>query len=359
VNSDARWDRLADILVRSSTRTGAGDRVLIAMIEVDTFPLARAVYASALRAGAFPQIQFSSALLERDLMLLGTKELVDRVPDLELAGLEWADVYVGLRGFRNPYELDGIAAEYIVAHRRALGTVSHARNERTRWVLVRVPNEAFAQHAGLPQDEALESFFAATLRDWEAESTRLRSLQAVFETAERVRLTGRDTDLTFSTAGRRYLLGDGTHNMPDGEIYTAPVDDSAAGVIAFEFPGIYGGNEIPGVRLELEAGRVVSATAGEKENLLREILDTDEGAARIGEFGVGTNFDITRFSKEILYDEKIGGTIHLALGRAYRECGGLNHSAVHWDLVKDLRQEGAIYLDEKKVFENGRWLVDW
>jgi aminopeptidase len=172
-----------------------------------------------------------------------------------------------------------------------------------------------------------------------------------------VRIVGCDTDLTFSTAGRAYVIGDGHINMPDGEVYTAPVDDSAEGVIAFEYPGFYAGREIGGIRLELRAGKVVAATADTEEELLQQILAMDDGARRIGEFGVGVNFGIDRIVGDILFDEKIGGTMHLALGRAYAECGGRNQSALHWDLIKDLRSEGVIELDGRPVLENGRFLT--
>ncbi len=173
-----------------------------------------------------------------------------------------------------------------------------------------------------------------------------------------MRILGRDTDLSFSTAGRTYVVGDGHINMPDGELYTAPVDDSAQGVISFEFPGTFTGQTIAGIRLEFRDGEVVNATADSGEALLHQILAIDDGARRIGEFGVGVNFSIDRFVGDILYDEKIGGTIHLALGRAYAECGGTNESALHWDIVKDLRSEGSIELDGRCVFENGRFLTD-
>lgn len=145
--------------------------------------------------------------------------------------------------------------------------------------------------------------------------------------------------------------------MPDGEIFTAPVDDSAEGVVYFEFPGVYVGQLIEGIQLEFSKGKVVKASAKTNENLLQDLVNMDEGASRIGEFGVGINFGIDRFCYDILYDEKIGGTVHLALGRAYKECGGYNHSALHWDIVKDLRKEGQILLDGKVVLENGKFLI--
>ncbi len=355
---DQRWSQLGEILVNYSTRTRAGDRLLITMMEPETFPLTLAVYEHAVRAGAFPQVQFSSAYFERALLQHGNEELIARVPDLEQAGMEWADTYIGLRGARNPHELAGIPSDRLTIHKRALGVISALRNEQTRWVLVRVPNESFAQAAGMSLHAMMTFFFAATLRDWEEESRGYRQLRDVFQAGERVRIVGRDTDLTFSTAGRTYVVGDGHINMPDGEIYTAPVDDSAEGVISFEFPGSYAGQTIAGIRLEFRDGEVVDATADAGEALLRRILEIDDGARRIGEFGVGVNFGIDRFVGDILFDEKIGGTIHLALGRAYAECGGTNRSSLHWDIVKDLRRDGAIDLDGRRVFENGRFLVN-
>ncbi len=355
--SDPRWEQLAEILVHYSTGTQPGEKVLITMMEVETFPLARAVYAQAVRAGALPHVEFQSAYLERDLMRYGTPEQLDWVPELSAYGMEWADVYIGLRGARNPHEFTGIAPDRLAAHKRAMGKVSAMRTELTRWVLVRVPNESFAQQAEMSLDEMMAFFFNATLRDWAQESKRYRELQKVFQAAETVRIVGRDTDLTFSTRGRTYEVADGHLNMPDGEIFTAPVDDSAEGYITFEFPGVYFGQQIHGIRLEFLQGEVVKASAESNEGLLHELLKMDEGARRIGEFGVGVNFGIDRFCYDILYDEKIGGTVHIALGRAYKECGGVNQSALHWDIIKDLRQEGAIYLDGRKVFENGKFLI--
>jgi aminopeptidase len=355
---DRRWSHLGEILVNYSTRTQASDRLLITMMELETFPLTLAVYEHAVRAGAYPQVQFASAYLERALLTYGNKELIARVPDLEWSGMEWADAYVGLRGARNPHELAGISPERLAAHKRALGAISALRNEQTRWVLVRVPNESFAQAAGMSLAAAMDFFFDATLRDWEEESRRYRRIRDKFQAAAQVRIVGRDTDLTFSTAGRTYVVGDGHINIPDGEVYTAPVDDSAEGVIAFEYPGLYAGRSIERIHLEFRAGEVVAATAASGEEFLQRILTIDDGARRIGEFGLGVNDGIERFVGDILFDEKIGGTIHLALGRAYAECGGTNQSALHWDLVKDLRTEGAIELDGRRVLENGHFLID-
>ncbi len=355
--SDPRWDQLADVLVNYSTEVKSGDRVQITMMETDTLPLARAVYRAVVQAGGLPNIEFQSAYLERDLMLYGNKEQLDWIPEMSSHGMEWADVYIGLRGARNPHEFKDIGADRITAHKRALGKVSAMRNELTRWVLIRVPNESFAQQSETPLDEMMSFFFNATLRDWAAESKRYVELQQIFQAATQVRIVGLGTDLSFSTAGRIYEAADGKLNMPDGEIFTAPVDDSAEGEIYFEFPGVYVGQRVEGIRLTFSKGEVIKASAESNEELLLQLLNMDEGAKRLGEFGVGTNFGIDRYCYDILYDEKIGGTVHLALGRAYHECNGVNESALHWDIIKDLRKQGAVYLDGAKVLENGKFLV--
>lgn len=353
--SDPRWQQLADVLVNYSTGIKKGEKVLVTMMEETTFPLTRAVCVEAIKAGGLPQVEFQSVLLERDLMLLGTQAQLDWVPELNSYGMEWADVYIGLRGARNPFEFTGIPPANIIAHKKAMGIVSGMRNELTRWVLVRVPNESFAQQAEMSHDEMMDFFFEATLRDWEKEAEWYREVNEVFQAAKMVRIVGHETDLSFSTEGRIYEVADGHLNMPDGEIFTAPVDDSAEGHIYFEFPGVYFGERVPGIRLEFSEGKVVNAMAESNEELLQNLIDMDEGSSRIGEFGVGINYGIDRFTYDILFDEKIGGTIHIALGRAYAECGGVNQSALHWDIVKDLRQEGQIYLDGKLVFEKGKY----
>lgn len=350
------WNELAKVLVSYSVEIQPNDKVLITMVETDTFPLLKAVYAQVVKAGGYPFVEFQSAFLERELMLHGNEQQLDWVTDPSAYAMEWADAYIGLRGNRNPYEFQGISPGKITAHKKAMGQLSAMRTELERWVLVRVPNESLAQQAEISLDEMMDFFFNATLRDWNAEVERYREINEVFQKAERVQILGTGTDLSFSTVGRTYLIGDGSYNMPDGEIYTCPVTDSVDGTISFDFPGVYAGQRVEGIRLEFDEGELVSATAESNEELLNELVHMDEGASRVGEFGVGTNFGIDRFVYDILYDEKIGGTIHIALGRAYKQAGGENYSALHWDLIKDLRVEGEILLDGERVFEKGQFL---
>lgn len=356
--TDPRWDRLAEVLVRYSTAVRRGDRVLITMVEPDTFPLTQAVHAEVVRAGGLPQVEFQSAAMERDLLELGDPTQIGWVPELQDHGMSWADVSIGLRGASSPSALDGIPAERIALHRRAMGVTSTARTERTRWVLVRVPNRRLARAAGLSAEQTRDLFFDAVLRNWEREARSYASIAELFAGGSRVAVQGPGTDLSFSVEGRTWEIDDGHINMPGGEIYTAPVEESVEGEIVFDFPGVYAGRSVPDVRLRFSRGQVVEAHAGGNEDLLHELLDMDEGSRRVGEFGVGLNAGIDRFWGDILYDEKIRGTVHIALGRSYAACGGRNRSALHWDIVKDLRSAGHVLVDGRVVLERGRFAVD-
>jgi aminopeptidase len=355
MDTDNRWQQLAEVLLQHSTETKKGDRVLIIMREVDTFPLARCVYREAVKAGAYPQVVFSSCYLERDLMAQGTKEQLDWIPELHATAMEWADVCVDLRAAVNPFEFEGIKPQVLAAHKCSEGRISALRTEKTRWILIRVPNASFAQQAGRSLEDTMEFFFQATLLDWKKESENYSRIQAALAGTESVRIVGAETDLSFSTTGRKYLIEDGRINMPGGEVYTAPLEDSTDGVIYFEHPGVYGGLLIRDIRLEFRGGEVVNAGASENEGLLHELLDMDAGSRRLGEFGFGTNPKITSFSNDILLDEKIYGTVHIALGRSYKECGGINESALHWDIIKDLRSSGHVLVDGKRVLDRGRY----
>ena len=354
---DGRWRKLAEILVHYSTGVQDQDRVLVTMMEVATLPLLHAVYEQTIQAGGLPQVEFQSSSLEAILLRDGSDDQLAWVPEPQIQGLQWADAYIALRGAPDPRAFEGVEPRKLALHKQAMGQVSAERTRSTRWVLARIPNEAMAREAGLGLDEMMDFFFSATLRDWSQESKEYRALSEVFQRGNSVRIFGHGTDLEFSTQGRSYVIEDGHINMPGGEIFTAPVEESAEGVITFDTPAVYGGQLIHNVRLTFRGGQVVEATADENEELLLQILDSDEGVRRIGEFGVGTNAGIDRFCQDILFDEKIKGTVHIALGRSYTECGGKNYSAIHWDIVKDLRQQGRITLDGRLIFENGKFLV--
>ena len=350
---DKRWQQLGELLVNYATEVQPGERVMIAMGEVQTLPLAEAVYAAAVRAGAYPQVQFLSETLRHALLKYGSGEQLAWVPEIEAYGMEWADVYIGLRGAYNLHMHAQIPADRLSLNQGAMGKVSTLRWEKTRWCVIRVPNAAFAFQAEMDEETVEEMFFNACLLDWEVESRRWREWAQTLGRASTVRVVGKETDLRFSVQGRTWIVGDGKFNMPDGEIHTAPLTSTIDGQIYFEDPGVLGGRLMHDIRLRWEMGRLVEATAGTNQDYLQSIVRTDAGASLIGEFAFGTNPYVTAFTKDILIDEKIGGTVHIALGRSYPESGGDNRSAIHWDIIKDIRREGAVYVDGGLVLEGG------
>ena len=303
-------------------------------------------------------MQFLSETLRHSLLKHGNENQHSWLPEIEAQGMDWAHVYFGLRG-ASPLDLmSDIPASALAANQAAQGKVSTLRWQKTRWCLVRVPNESLAQQAETDLRTLEDMFFAACLLDYEAASARWHEQAARLRGSERVRIVdGAETDLEFSVAGRKWLVFDGKINMPDGEIYTAPVNDTLNGRIHFELPGVFGGRLIRDIRLEWRAGQLIHASAASNPDYLQRVLRTDAGASRLGEFAFGLNPHINRFCRDILYDEKIGGTVHIALGRAYPECGGINQSSIHWDLVKDLREKGTVYLDGVPVLQGGKLLI--
>jgi aminopeptidase len=351
-------DAIARTLVEYSTQVTAGDRVVVIMREIETFPIVRGVAAAAYRQGALVQTLFSGAAMQRDLLLFGSDEQISWTPEVWRYAMEWADVCIDIRGARNPHEFDGVPSARITRMRRAEGEVSALRTSGTRWTILRVPNESFAQLAGMSVDAAEIMFRQAVLQDWEIAGAEYRVLQQRLQGRENVRIVGAGTDLQFSTRDRTYVVDDGRINMPGGEVFTAPIEESVTGTITFEHPGVFAGVFIEGIRLTFREGRVVDAASESNEEFLYQLLDMDAGSRRVGEFGIGTNRYVDRFTNDIFYDEKILGTVHIALGRSYTECGGLNRSALHWDIVKDLRSEGSILFDGVSLFENGTWNVE-
>jgi aminopeptidase len=225
------------------------------------------------------------------------------------------------------------------------------------WVGCQYPTPALAQDAGMPLEQFADFLYGAVLLDWDAERERMTKMKALFDAASEVRIVGHETDLRIGLEGREGKVDAGGANIPGGEVFYSPVEDSAEGVIEFsEFPAVYAGREMSGIRLRFDGGRVVDATASSNEEFLLETLDTDDGARRLGELGIGCNPGITRYMKNTLFDEKINGTVHLALGRGFPELGGSNVSAIHWDTVKDVRRDGKIELDGGVVQENGAWV---
>lgn len=232
----------------------------------------------------------------------------------------------------------------------------------SKWSITLFPTPAYAQDADMSLEEFENFVYGATFSTednppaaWRALARKQGRLIAKLEGAENVRIVGPGTDLSFSIKGRTFVNSDGKRNMPSGEVFTGPVESSAEGYIEYDYPVCHNGREVEGIRLVFKKGKVVEATATKNQAYLRAMLDMDKGARYLGELGIGTNFQIQQFVKTILFDEKIGGTVHLALGQSYPETGGTNKSSLHWDMIKDLRKGGELIIDGKIIQKDGKF----
>jgi aminopeptidase len=309
------------------------------------------------RRGAYVLLQLAFEQLGGPFAREAPLELLRTPAPLQRRIWDEIDGIVTIWSPADPHEGSDLSSERLAALQEGLTPL----RERTMamqvpWVIAEWPVESLAGEAGMRLDEYTDFVFGAVLRDWDAEGERMRRIADVFDRGSEIRIVGEGTDLTLSLEGRNGIVDDGHVNMPGGEVFYAPLEDSATGTIEFcEFPAVYYGSEVVGARLVFEDGRIVDATARSGEDFLISTLDTDEGARRLGELGVGCNPGIQRFTKNLGFDEKIDGTVHLAVGNSYTSSGGLNNSSIHWDIVKDLRYGGRLYVDGRLVQENGAW----
>ena len=264
-----------------------------------------------------------------------------------------SDIVFLIRSDVNPRTLSNVDPSKLTTRGRVTRKI-HDERLTKRWCLTQAPTPGYAQEAGMSLKEYEDFVYSAILIDWSRQRAQMEKLKAVLDKADEVRILGDQTDLTMSIKGRSAVVGDAIHNVPGGEVYTSPIDNSTDGEIAFDLPGIRYGREIRNVRLRFEKGKVVDYSAETNQNVLKSIIETDDGSRRIGELGIGTNRSIKQFTRNILFDEKIGDTIHLALGNAYKQCGGTNSSAIHWDLIKTLKP-GQIILDGETIQRDGRF----
>jgi aminopeptidase len=286
-------------------------------------------------------------------------ELITHPPDIELHEIHNADSYMAIVAPDNTRAGADVPAERLNARQAALREPHMPfLSDVKPWVGCYYPTVAAAQDAGLPLPAFEDFLYGAVLIDWHELREKMERIAEHFDRAETVRIVGAETDLTFSLAGRNGKVDALSANMPGGEIFYSPLEDTAEGVISYlEYPACYLDHEVGGVRLRFKGGTIVDASATSDEEFLVGALDTDEGARRLGEFGIGCNPGIQRHMRNTLFDEKMEGTIHLAIGTGFPQIGGVNTSAIHWDMVKDLRNGGRIELDGKVAQENGVWAL--
>ncbi|MDA8066880.1 MAG: aminopeptidase [Thermaerobacter sp.] len=366
---DPRLDRLARVLVEYSLGVGPGDLVRIAGPALAA-PLVRAAYRAVLRVGGHPFTRIEVDGLDELLLRAGSGEQLDFLSPLEREEVERIDCSLGVWGEYNTRALTGVDPARQARARQARRPLQERFLERAgrgelRWCGVQYPTQADAQEAEMSLAEYADFVLRACLVDrddpvaeWGRIAQEQEALVEWLNQVREVRLTAPGTDLTLGVAGRRWINCCGHENMPDGEVFTGPLEEATRGRVRFSFPSIHDGREVEGVELVFRDGRVEEAHAAKGEKFLHALLELDEGSRRLGEFSFGNNYAITRHTRNTLFDEKIGGTVHLALGAAYPETGGENRSALHWDLVVDLRREGRVYADGRLVYEKGRFLAE-
>ena len=365
---DPRVANLAKILVNHSTQVSANETCLIESTTAAE-PLVAAVYEEVLKAGGHPVVAMGFDGQPAAYFDLATDSQLEWVSPISEWAANEATCRIAIGADTNTRQLSAVPPERQTKRQAATRHLMQKTMERSaggehRWVYTIFPTNAYAADAEMSLRAFEDFYFGACLADeddpvaaWKHTSEETRRLAEWVEGKSEVHITGPGTDIKLGVEGRHFIPCFGDRNMPDGEFFTGPVEDSVEGEVSFHLPAVVGGREVQGVRFKFEAGKIVDASATHGEEFLLKLIDTDEGARRLGELGIGTNYRIDRGTRDVLLDEKIGGTVHLAVGASYPESGGTNESAVHTDLVCDLRQGGKIEVDGQLLQEDGRFVV--
>jgi len=352
---DPRIVEHARILVEWSTEVKPGDMVVI-YATPDSHELVVALHREIAKAGGRVVTLMGSEEAQRAFYDGASEETLQVVPTHLKAITEACDVFIALRSPVNTKALANVDPRRIMIDNKTQQEIQSIRLGK-RWSLTVHPCQTLAQQANMSLEEYRDFVYGATLIDWAEESKMLNVMKEHLESHKEIRYIGPETDLFASTEGRIWIASDGKHNMPSGEVFTAPVDDSVEGKIYFDVPFLQQGKVIEGVRLSFEKGEVVDFSAEKEEATLKSIIETDEGSRRLGEMAIGTNRGIKQYTLNMLFDEKIGDTIHCALGRAYKDCNGVNESAVHVDMIKSMR-DGEILAGDELIYSKGKYFYE-
>jgi aminopeptidase len=364
---DPKITRLAHVLVHYSCNVKKNQLVKI-IGGTEAIPLLREVFAETVKMGANPFTKVMVEDFEEIFYRHAKKDQLSYVSPLDDYEVGKIDTLIAIRSPENTKMLSGVDPKKQAMSFKARGKVMQKFSKRAAagelsWVVTQFPTNASAQDAGMSLADYTDFVFKACMVDkknpvaeWKKVSKYNQKLINYLKRKKQIRIVAPDTDLIFNVKGRTWINCDGANNFPDGEVFTAPVENSASGHIRFTFPAVYRGREVSDVRIEFKNGKAVKATAAQGQNYLNAMLDIDKGSRFLGEVAIGTNFGIKQFTRNILYDEKIGGTFHMALGNSYPESGGKNKSALHWDMICDLRKGGAMYADGQLFFKNGKFV---
>ena len=365
---DPRIEKLAGMLVDYSVCVKPGDKVAIISPEAAA-PLTKAIFLKVLQAGGHPMVMSRSMEIMELLYRYGSTKQLEFVHEGQQIVVEKYDVNISIIGEENTKTLSHVDPAKMVVYDKARTGLMKTSMQRSaagelRWVVAPYPTNGYAQDADMSLSEYEDFLYHACMPDlddpigyWQKVSAEQDRIVGWLKDKNTIHVTGPETDLSLSVAGRTFENCSGKYNVPDGEIFTGPVEDSAQGNVYFSYPAIESGREVTGIRLWFEKGRVVRATAEKNEDFLLKTLDTDAGSRYLGEFAIGTNEGITQFTRQILFDEKIGGSFHMALGAGYPETGSKNESAIHWDMVCDLRHGGEITADGELLYRNGKFVI--
>ena len=357
---DSRLEKLAEVLVNYSTKVQPGENVLIEVIGIDS-PLTKAIVNRVHKAGGHPYVNIRNPQITRELLMSATEEQMRTWAEFDGMQMEKMQCYIGIRGGHNIYELSDVPDEKMKLYNQIYGHHVHSsiRVKRTKWVVLRYPNPSMAQLASMSTESFEKLYFDVCTMDYARMSKSMDALVQLMNNTDQVRLVGPGTDLTFSIKGIPAIKCDGELNIPDGEVFTAPVRDSVNGVISYNAPSPYNGFVFENIKLTFKDGKIIEATANDSQRI-QKIFDTDEGARYVGEFAIGLNPFIQSPMKDILFDEKIDGSLHFTPGQCYDEAPNGNESAIHWDLVLIQRPEyggGEIYFDGTLIRKDGRFVL--
>lgn len=358
---DPRIEKLAENLVNYSCEVKPGEKVLIETIGFEV-PLAKELIKQVYKAGGIPFVSSKNDELRRTLLTGCTEEQLKLMASYELTRMKDMNAYIGLRVSENSSEMGAVPTEKMKLYNQLYSHPVHSeqRVNHTKWVVLRYPNNAMAQMAGMSTEDFEDFYFKVCNLDYSKMAKAMDSLVKFMSAADRVRITGKDTDLSFSVKGLPPRKCEGKRNIPDGEVYTAPVKNSVNGYITYNTPAEYQGFTYENIRLEFKDGKIVKATANDTERI-NKIFDTDEGARYVGEFSLGLNPYIEKPMKDTLFDEKIKGSLHFTPGSCYEICDNGNKSAIHWDLVFIQRPEyggGEIWFDDILVRKDGVFIPE-
>jgi len=353
---DERVKKLALILVDYSIKVKLKDKVFVSCSDPLGLPLAKEVYKLVLKKGAYPFLMLGTEDLDYFTFKNASLAQLKKKPEVLDFITDWLDKSIKIKAAKNDRALANISSERILLRQKAVRGILNKQIKKP-WVITYYPTASMAQSAGMSLDELEDFYFSSCLQDWGKIKLKLLKVKKIMDKAKKVEIKGYKTNLSFSLKGRLSRVAAGECNMPDGEIFSAPLDGTMNGEIYFDFPSLHSGKVVKGIFLKFKEGKVVRASALQNEIHLKKVLKTDIGASRPGEFAIGANYGIKKAILNTLFDEKIGGTIHLALGKAYeeKEGGGINKSSIHWDLVKDMRKKGSqVIIDGKTVLKDGK-----